>query len=70
MDDSTDVASTAQLIALFFFSLCVFSWVVAAVKEVADPHLTALSEHFTLYLADVNTDAGDWVTDPFAPAVS
>ena len=43
---------------------------VAAVKEVATSHLTALSKHFKSYFADVNTDAWDWVRDPFAPGVT
>ena len=43
---------------------------VAAVKEVATSHLTALSKHFNSYFADVNTDAWDWVRDPFAPGVT
>ncbi|XP_077100002.1 SCAN domain-containing protein 3-like [Siphateles boraxobius] len=43
---------------------------VAVVREVATSHLTALSEHFTSYFTDVNTDAWDWVRDPFAPAAT
>ncbi|CAL8398022.1 unnamed protein product [Boreogadus saida] len=43
---------------------------VAAVKEVATSHLTALSKHFKSYFVDVNTDAWDWVRDPFAPGVT
>lgn len=40
---------------------------VAIVREVVTSHLTALSKHFSLYFPDVNTDAWDWVRDPFAP---
>ena len=39
---------------------------VTVVKEVVTSHLTALSKHFTDYFSDVNTDAWDWVRDPFA----
>ncbi|XP_060774418.1 SCAN domain-containing protein 3-like [Neoarius graeffei] len=43
---------------------------VTVMKEVATSHLTALSKHFTSYFSDVNTDAWDWVRDPFAPAAT
>ena len=43
---------------------------VTVVKEVATSHLAALSKHFTSYFSDVNTDAWDWVRDPFAPAAT
>ena len=38
--------------------------------EVATSHLTALSEHFSSYFSDVNTNAWDWVRDPFSPAAT
>ncbi|KAJ8348816.1 hypothetical protein SKAU_G00274050 [Synaphobranchus kaupii] len=40
------------------------------VREVASTHLTALSEHFSSYFSDVNTNDWDWVRDPFAPAAT
>ncbi|XP_057191418.1 SCAN domain-containing protein 3-like [Triplophysa rosa] len=43
---------------------------VATVRKVATSHLTSLSEHFSSYFSDVNTDAWDWVHDPFAPAAT
>ena len=43
---------------------------VTVVKEVVTSHLTALSKHSTNYFSDVNTDAWDWVRDPFAPAAT
>jgi len=43
---------------------------VAIVSEVATSHLTALSKHFNSYFSDVNTDAWDWVRDPFAPSAT
>ncbi|CAK6977529.1 SCAN domain-containing protein 3-like [Scomber scombrus] len=43
---------------------------VATVRKVATSHLTSLSEHFSSYFSDVNTDAWDWVRDPFAPATT
>lgn len=39
-------------------------------SEVATSHLTALSKHFNSYFSDVNTDAWDWVRDPFAPSAT
>ena len=43
---------------------------VALVSEVATSHLTALSKHFDSYFSDVNTDAWDWVRDPFSPSAT
>lgn len=34
---------------------------VGIVKAVATSHLTALSQHFSSYFSDLNTDARDWV---------
>ncbi|XP_076069760.1 protein FAM200A-like [Oratosquilla oratoria] len=33
-------------------------------------HLTALSEHFNSYFTDIDTDAWDWVRDPFVASSS
>ena len=43
---------------------------VAIVREGATSHLTALSEHFSSYISDVNTNAWDWVRDPFPATTS
>lgn len=46
---------------------------VVIVREVdtsATFHLTALSKHLSSYFPDVNTNAREWVRDPFAPAIT
>ncbi|CAL9700169.1 unnamed protein product [Knipowitschia caucasica] len=40
---------------------------VNVVQAVATSHLTSLCQHFRFYFSEVNTDAWDWVRDPFAP---
>ncbi|XP_041837799.1 SCAN domain-containing protein 3-like [Melanotaenia boesemani] len=43
---------------------------VATVKDVIASHLASLNEHFSSYFSDVNTEAWDWVRDPFASAAT